>query len=33
MHNSDTFIPNPGQRTLGIVVRGVELLREAPAPQ
>ena len=30
---SDTFIPKMGQRTLGVVVNGVELRREAPAPQ
>ena len=30
---SDTFIRMPDQRTLGVVVGGVELRHEAPAPQ
>jgi serine/threonine protein kinase/DNA-directed RNA polymerase subunit RPC12/RpoP len=31
--NSDTFIPNRDQRALGVLVLGVELLHERPAPQ
>jgi hypothetical protein len=32
---SDTFVPKgeAGRRTLGVVVEGIELRREAPAPQ
>jgi hypothetical protein len=30
---SDMFIPKTDQRTLGVLVNGVELRHEAPAPQ
>ncbi len=30
---SDTFTPKADQRTLGVVVEGIEVRREAPAPQ